>query len=82
MLNKHNMTHIMQIKMEMLSAIKMYIRKKKMLTHNVDKSLKALLEMPYISYNIKCTCKRCKKTHTHKHTHTLYRMIGVTDNVA
>ena len=35
-LNKH--THIMYIEMEMLSAIKMYIRKeKKKLTHNVDK---------------------------------------------
>ena len=28
-LNKHNITHIMYIKMEMLSAIKMYIRKQK-----------------------------------------------------
>ena len=37
----------MYIEMEMLSAIKMYIRKNKKLTHNVDKSLKALLEMPY-----------------------------------
>ena len=27
-LNKHSITHIMYIKMEMLSAIKMYIRKK------------------------------------------------------
>ena len=37
-LNKHSITHIMYIKMEMLSAIKRYIRKrKKKLTHNVDK---------------------------------------------
>ena len=28
-LNKHNITHIMYIEIEMLSAIKMYIRKKK-----------------------------------------------------
>ena len=41
-LNKHSITHIMYIEMEMLSAIKMYIRKKKKLTHNVDKSLKAV----------------------------------------
>ena len=41
--NKHYMTHIMYIEMEMLSAIKQYIRKKKKLTHNVDKSLEALL---------------------------------------
>ena len=34
-LNKHSITHIMYIKMEMLSAIEMYIRKKKKLTHNV-----------------------------------------------
>ena len=27
-LNKHSITHIMYIKMEMLSTIKMYIRKK------------------------------------------------------
>ena len=51
-LNKHSITHIMYIKMEMLSAIKMYIyvyvRKKKKLTHNVDKSLKALLQMPNV----------------------------------
>ena len=36
-LNKHSITHIMYIEMEMLSAIKMYIRKKKKITHNVDK---------------------------------------------
>ena len=41
-LKKHSITHIMFIEMETLSAIKMYIRKKKKLTHNVDKSLKAL----------------------------------------
>ena len=52
----------------------MYIRKKKMLPHNADKSLKALLEMPY---NIKCLCERCthmqkmqKDAHTQTHTHT------------
>ena len=28
-LNKHSITHIMYIEMEMLSAIKMYIRKRK-----------------------------------------------------
>ena len=35
-LNKHSTTHIMYIEMEMLSAIKMFIRKKEKLTHNVD----------------------------------------------
>ena len=33
-LNKHSITHIIYIEMEMLSAIKLYIRKKKKLTHN------------------------------------------------
>ena len=36
-LNKHSITHIMYIGMEILSAIKMYVRKKKKLTHNVDR---------------------------------------------
>ena len=35
-LNKHSITHIMYIEMEMLSVMKMYIRKRKKLTHNVD----------------------------------------------
>ena len=36
-LNKHSIIHIMYVEMDMLSAIKMYIRKKKeKLTHNVD----------------------------------------------
>ena len=50
-LNKHSITHIMYIEMEMLSAIKQYIYiwKKKKLTHNVDKSLEALL-FYYIFY--------------------------------
>ena len=33
-LNKHSITHIIYIEIEMLSAIKLYIRKKKKLTHN------------------------------------------------
>ena len=41
-LKRHSITHIMFIEMEMLSAIKTYIRKKKKLIHNVDKSLRAL----------------------------------------
>ena len=36
-LSKYSIIHIMYIEMEMLSAIKMYIRKKKKITHNVDK---------------------------------------------
>ena len=36
-LNTHSITHLMYIQMEMLSAIKMWIKKKKRLTHNVDK---------------------------------------------
>ena len=36
-LDKYSITHMMYIEMEMLLAIKMYIRKKKKLTHNVDK---------------------------------------------
>ena len=44
-LKKH--THIMDIEMEMLPAIKMYIGKKKTLTHNGDKSLTALNALQY-----------------------------------
>ena len=36
-LNKHSITHIMYIDMEMLSAIKMSVRKKKKLTHNTKR---------------------------------------------
>ena len=36
-LNKHSITHIMYMGMEVLSAIKMYIRKKTKLTYNLDK---------------------------------------------
>ena len=53
-LNKHSITHIMYIEVEMLSAIKMYIRKK--LTHNVDS-----VTMQKRNY--------AKDTHTHTHTH-------------
>ena len=60
-LDKHSIAHIMYVKMEMLSAIKMYIRKKKKLTHNVDKSLKALNALQYKTV--------IQKMHTHTHTH-------------
>ena len=36
-LDKHSITHTIYIKMEMLSVIKTYTKKKKKLTHNVDK---------------------------------------------
>ena len=39
-LNKHSITHIMYIELEMLSAIK---RKLKKLTHNVDKGSSATM---------------------------------------
>ena len=62
-LNKHGIIHIMYIEMDMLSAIKMYIRKKKeKLTHNVDEGSSVAMQK--------------------MHTHTLYRLIGVIDNVA
>ena len=51
------MTHMMYIEMEMLLAIKMYIRKKKKLTHNVDKGSSLTMQKMH--------------THTHTHTHTL-----------
>ena len=57
-LNKHSITHIMCIKMEM-SAIKMYIRRKKRgkkLTHNVDKGSSVTMQK--------------MRTHTHTHTQT------------
>ena len=61
-LNKHRITHIMYIETEMLLAIKMYIRKKKKLTHNVDNSSKALNALQYETF--------MQKMHTHTHTHT------------
>ena len=45
----------------------MYVRKKK-LTHDVDKGSRVTMQKMH--------------TNTHTHTHTLYRLIGVTDNVA
>ena len=87
-LDKHGITHIMYIRMEILSAIKMYIRKKKKLTHNVDKSLKALNALQYKTVIQKMHTHTHTRTHartharTHTHTHTLYRLIGVMDNVA
>ena len=54
-LNRHSITHIMYIEMEMLSAIKMYVRKRK-LTDNVDKGSSVTMQKMH--------------THTHTHTHT------------
>ena len=50
-LNKHSITHMMYIEMEMLLAIKMYIRK------NVDNSMKALNALQYKTF--------MQKTDTH-----------------
>ena len=58
-LNKHSITHMIYIEMEMLSAIKMYVKQKeekKKLTHNVDKSSSVTMQKMH--------------THTHTHTHT------------
>ena len=47
-LNKHSVTHIMYIEMEMLSAIKMYIiRKKRKLTDNADKGSSVTMQKPF-----------------------------------
>ena len=77
-LNKH--THIMYIEMENVIQKKIKKRRKKM----------------YVSTNVQVLlCKRCTHTHSHTHTHThartharthahtrtLYRLIGVKDNV-
>ena len=70
---------MMYNEMEMLSAIKMYIYKKKKekkLTHNIDKGSSVTTQKMHT-----CTCT-CTHTHTHTHTHTLYRLIEVMDNVA
>ena len=84
-LNKHSITHTMYIEMEMLSAIKMYIRKKQKQIHNVDKSLKALNALQYNIFmqkmHIHAKDARAH-THTHTHTHKQHRLIGVMDNVA
>ena len=59
MLNKHSITHIMYIEMEMLSAIKnIYIEK---LTHKVDKGSSVTMQKMH--------------TYTHVRTHTLYRLM-------
>ena len=70
-LNKHSITYIMYIQMEMLSAIKMYVREKrgKKLTHNGRQGFKR-------------NYAKDAHTHTHTHTHTLYRLVGVMDSVA
>ena len=61
----------------------MYIRRKKKLTHNVDKLLKALNALQYKTFMQKMhTHAKDAHTHSHTHTHTLYRLIGVMDNVA
>ena len=55
-LNKHSITQILYIEMEMLSVIKMYIKKKKKrLTHKCRQGFKR---------------NYAKDTHTHTHTHT------------
>ena len=47
-LNKHGIIHIMYIEMDMLSAIKMYIRKKKeKLTLNVDEGSSVAMQKMY-----------------------------------
>ena len=47
-LNKHSVTHIMYIEMEMLSAIKMYIiRKKRKLRDNADKGSSVTMQKPF-----------------------------------
>ena len=58
-LNKHRITPVMNIDMEMLSAIKMYIRKKKKLTHNVDKGSGVTMQKMYAHAH----------THLRAHTH-------------
>ena len=74
-LNKHRLTHIMMyIEMEMLSAIKMYIYKKKKekkLTHNLDKGSSVTMQKMH-THTHACTHARTHAlTHTHtQHTHT------------
>ena len=53
-LNKHSITHIMYIEMEMLSVIKMYIRKKEKANIYCRQGFKR---------------NYAKDTHTHTHTH-------------
>ena len=69
-LNKHSITHIMYIEMEMLSAIKMYIRKKKRkkeLTHNVDKGSSVTVRKMHT--HTRTHARTHARTHTHAHTH-------------
>ena len=66
-LNKHSMAHIMNIEMEMLSAIKMYIRKRKRkkLTHNVDKGSSVTMQKMH-------TRKRYMKVQKFTYRHSLW----------
>ena len=61
----------MYIEMEMLWAIEMYIRRKKKLTHNVDKFLKALNALQYKTFMQKM------HTHTHTHTHEIFTIFEI-----
>ena len=56
-LNKHSITHIMYIEVENVISNKNVYKKKKTkkLTHNVDKSLKALNALQYKTFMQKCT---------------------------
>ena len=56
-LKKHSITHIMYIKMENVISNKNVYKKKKKLTHNVDRTLKALTALQYKTF--------MQKMHTH-----------------
>ena len=65
-LNKH--THIMYIEMENVIQKKLICIYRQVFKHNYAKDA-------HTQTHIRA------HTHTHTHTHTLYRLMGVTDNV-
>ena len=71
-LNKHSVTHIMYIEMEMLSAIKMYMRKeKKKLTQDVDKGSSVTMQKMHTH----ARTHTHTRAHTHTHTHTVEYLL-------
>ena len=74
--------------MEMLSAIKnVYQKRKKKLTHNVDKGSSVTTQKTHTHTHThtraRAPARARARTHARTHAHTLsYRLIGVMDNVA
>ena len=71
-LNKHSITYIMYTEMEMLSAIKMDVKKRKKLTPKVDKGASVTMQKmhTHARTHTHMHARTHARTHTHTHTHT------------